>query len=82
MLAPLAEFAPWSPARFLTEEARDQFLSVVATQQIGEAEGAPMPDESCAAVVRWRPGKFLGLNDVAYALGGRIVVKANRMRRR
>lgn len=81
MLAPLADFAPWFVARFQTELARDQFLSVVATQQIGEVESAPMPDESHAAMVRWRPGKFLGLNDVAHALGGRINVRASRSRR-
>jgi hypothetical protein len=25
-------------------------------------------------LVRWRPGKFLGLNDIAHACGGRIIV--------
>ena len=68
MLAPLADFASWCAARFQTEKARDQFLSVVATEHAGAVEGVPMPDESHAAVVRWRPGKFLGLNDAAHGL--------------
>jgi hypothetical protein len=33
-----------------------------------------MPDEGRSARVRWRPGQFLRLNDVAYTHGGRIVV--------
>jgi hypothetical protein len=33
-----------------------------------------MPNEGLAAQVRWRPQRFLGLNDIAYAHGGRIVV--------
>ena len=39
-----------------------------------------MPHESQAALVRWRPGKFLGLNDVAYAHGGRIIITPTRAR--
>ncbi|HJQ99906.1 MAG TPA: hypothetical protein VJ826_16445 [Candidatus Polarisedimenticolaceae bacterium] len=33
-----------------------------------------MPNESRAAQVRWRPRRFLGLNDIAYAHGGRIIL--------
>jgi hypothetical protein len=33
-----------------------------------------MPDDRLGARARWQPGRFLGLNDVAYAHGGRIVV--------
>jgi hypothetical protein len=33
-----------------------------------------MPDDGLGAQTRWRPGRFLGLNDLAYAHGGRIVV--------
>jgi len=33
-----------------------------------------MPDDSLGAQARWRPGRFLRLNDVACAYGGRIVV--------
>jgi hypothetical protein len=33
-----------------------------------------MLDEVRGALVRWRPGQFLRLNDIAYAHGGRIVV--------
>jgi hypothetical protein len=36
-----------------------------------------MLDEVRGALVRWRPGHFLGLNDIAYAHGGRIVVSAD-----
>lgn len=77
-IPPLPEFVPWSAARFQTEEARDRFLSVVTTQQTSEVEVSPMPDESRAALVRWRPGYFLDLNDIAYAHGGRIVVTSMR----
>jgi len=76
----LPEFSPWSSARFHTVVARDRFLSVVATQQTTEVEVTPMPHESQAALVRWRPGKFLGLNDVAYAHGGRIIITPTRAR--
>jgi hypothetical protein len=31
-----------------------------------------------SAMIRWRPGQFLGLNDIAYAHGGRIAVTAGR----
>lgn len=71
---PLVEFVPWTAAHFLTEAGRDRFLAAVATQQTTEVEVLPMPDESRGALVRWLPGKFLGLNDVAYAHGGRIVL--------
>jgi hypothetical protein len=37
-----------------------------------------MPDESKGAMVRWRPGYFLDLNDIAYAHGGRIVIPSTR----
>ena len=80
-IPPPPEFGPWSAARFQTEDARDRFLSVVATQQTTEVEVTPMPHESQAALVRWRPGQFLGLNDVAYANGGRIIIPAMRGRR-
>jgi hypothetical protein len=33
-----------------------------------------MPDDGLGAKVRWRPGRFSRLNDVAYAHGGRILV--------
>ena len=71
---PSPGFVPWTTAHFLTEEARDRFLSVAATLPEADVEVRPLPDECRGASVRWRPGKFLGLNDVAYAHGGRIVV--------
>lgn len=81
MPTPLASFVGWSAARFQTEAARNQFLSVVSTQHSSGVEVEPMPDESRAAAVRWRPGRFLALNDVAYAHGGRILVSANQRHR-
>jgi hypothetical protein len=71
---PASSFVPWTIARFQTEEARDRFLNVVATRPTNEVEGEPMPDEGRVARVRWRPGQFLRLNDVAYNHGGRIDV--------
>ena len=74
----VADFVPWTTAHFHTKEARDRFLSAVLTQQITDIEVKPMPDNVRGAQVRWRPGHFLGLNDLAYANGGRIVVPATR----
>ncbi len=71
---PLAEFLPWTAAHFPTQEIRDRFLLVAATLPAGDVEVEPMVDDVRGALVRWRPGKFLGLNDVAYAYGGRIAV--------
>ena len=74
MHVPETEMGPWTPARFPSSAARDRFLNAVAGLQITEVEGAVMPNEARAALVRWRPGHFLGLNDIAYSLGGRILV--------
>ncbi len=72
---PLAEFLPWTAAHFPTQEIRDRFLHLVAaTLPAGDVEAEPMAHEIRGALVRWRPGKFLGLNDVAFAHGGRITV--------
>ena len=72
---PLAEFVPWTTAHFQTQETRDRFLLLVAaTLPARDVEVEPMVDEVRGALVRWRPGKFLALNDLAYAYGGRIVV--------
>ncbi len=72
---PLTTFVPWTTAHFQTQESRDQFLLLVATTlPAGDVEVEPMVDEVRGALVRWRSGKFLGLNDVAYAYGGRIAV--------
>jgi hypothetical protein len=75
---PLAEFVPWTAAHFQSQEIRDRFLYVAATLSVRDIEVEPMLDEARSALVRWRPGKFLGLNDIAYAHGGRIVVTAGR----
>ena len=72
---PLAEFLPWTAAHFPTQEIRDRFLLLVAaTLPSGDVEVEPMRREVRGALVRWRPGKFLGLNDAAFAHGGRITV--------
>ena len=74
---PPAEFVPWTGAHFQTQEARDGFLLLVAaTLPAHDVEVEPMVDEVQGALVRWRPGNFLGLNDVVYAHGGRIVLTA------
>ncbi len=77
---PLADFVSWTTACFQTQEARDRFLRVAATLPASDVEVEPMYDESRSALVRWRPGKFLGLNDVAYAHGGKIHVMQRRGR--
>ena len=70
---PLTEFVPWTAAHFQTQEIRDRFLRVAATLPERDVEIEPMRDEVRGALVRWRPGQFLRLNDIAYAHGGRIV---------
>ena len=69
---PPAEFVPWTVAHFHTELIRARFLLLVAATLQGDVEVKPMLDEVRGALVRWRPGKFLGLNDIAHGLGGRI----------
>ncbi len=70
-----AEFAPWTAAHFQTQEIRDRFLLLVAaTLPARDVEVEPMVDEVRGALLRWRPGNFLDLNDVVYAHGGRIVL--------
>ncbi len=70
----LAEFVPWTAAHFQTQETRDRFLRDAGLLQTSDVEVEPMADESRGALVRWRPGKFLALNDIAYSHGGRITV--------
>ncbi len=76
------EFGPWTAARFHNREGRNQFLRGVESLQRTDVEVRPMPNEDQAALVRWRPGQFLSLNDVAYAHGGRIIVTLARRRAR
>ncbi len=72
---PLAEFLPWTAAHFPPPEIRDRFLLLgAATRPAGDVEVKPMRHEVRGALVRWRPGNFLGLNDVAFAHGGKITV--------
>jgi hypothetical protein len=70
----LTDWRPWAVARFQTENARDAFVCSVADAQDGGWDAEVMPDDPMGAHVRWRPGRFLALNDVAYARNGRIVV--------
>jgi len=79
---PLAEFGPWTAARFQSQGARDRFLFGVETLERSEVEVKSMPDEGRGALVRWRAGQFLVLNDVAYAHGGRIIIPVTRRRMR
>ena len=72
---PLADFLPWTPAHFPTQETRDRFLVLASTTlPVRDVEVEPMANEVRGALVRWRPGKFLGLNDVAITQGGRITM--------
>ena len=74
---PLPEFVPWTAAHFQSQESRDGFLLLVsATLPARDVEVEPMVDEVRGALVRWRRGKLLGLNDAAYAYGGRIAALA------
>ena len=71
---PSIDWGPWRIARFQTEEARDGFVGSVANTHDGDWGAEVMPDDDLGAQVRWRPGRFSRLNDVAYAHGGRILV--------
>jgi hypothetical protein len=69
------EFVPWTAAHFQTREIRDRFIHVAAALPANDVEVEPMPHEGRGALVRWRPGQFLGLNDLAHAHGGRITTQ-------
>lgn len=71
----LTAFTPWTTAHFPTQAIRDRFLDDAATLSARDVEVEPMLDEVRGALVRWRPGQFLRLNDIAYAHGGRIVTE-------
>jgi len=68
------DWGPWTAAHFPNQEARDQFLRSVATTEESGRGAEPMADDAMGARVRWRPGHFLGLNDMAYAHRGRIIL--------
>jgi hypothetical protein len=72
---PAIDWGPWSATWFHTERARDGFVCSVANAQDGGWAAEVMPDDRLGARARWRPGRFMGLNDVAYAHGGRIFVE-------
>ena len=70
---PLPDFVPWTTAHFQTQGIRDRFLHVAGALPASDVEAEPMLDDDRSAMVRWRPGQFLRLNDIVYAHGGRIV---------
>lgn len=71
---PSVDWGPWTTAWFQSESARDGFICSVADTHDGGWDAEATPDDGLRAQVRWRPGRFLRLNDMAYAHGGRIVV--------
>jgi hypothetical protein len=68
------EFVAWVTAYFHTPQIRDRFLHAVAALSTHDVEVQPMPDDNRGALVRWRPGHLLSLNDLVHAHGGRINV--------
>ena len=68
-------WSPWVPVRFQTVGARNDFLLSIAHRADSDWAAEAMTADGRGAQVRWRPGSFLRLNDVAYAYGGRIVVQ-------
>ena len=77
---PPAEFVGWTTVCFQSQEDRDRFLCVAADLPSGDVESEPLAGDSRSASVRWRPGKFLNLNDLAYRHGGKIAVEQTRGR--
>ncbi len=67
------DFGPWACARFQNRDARDDFLVSVAHAQDSGWGAEALTGDALGARVRWRRGRFLRLNDLAYAHGGRIV---------
>ena len=76
MVGPSIDWGPWTAARFPSHESRDAFIRSVAATGDDAREATPVADDGCGAWVRWRPGHFLSLNDMAYAQRGRIIVTA------
>ncbi len=74
MSGPSIAWGSWAAARFQTEVARDGFVCSVAETPDGGWDAEVTPDDDLGARVRWRHGRFLRLNDLAYSHGGRIVV--------
>ena len=77
---PSEDWGAWTAAHFQNRDARDRFLRSVATAEDGGHGAEAVPDSDRGARVRWRPGRFLGLNDIVYAHGGRIVVSVGHHR--
>jgi len=70
----IPDWVPWTTACFPSREARDLFLLSVESDTETGWNAEPSPDDDRGAAVRWRSGRFLRLNDMAYAHGGRIIV--------
>jgi hypothetical protein len=68
------DFGPWTSAHFQNTEDRDDFLHSVAHAHESGWGAEALTGNARGARVRWRRGGFLGLNDLAYAHGGRIVL--------
>lgn len=66
------DWGPWTAAYFANPDSRNRFVDAVAAIEASDFEAAAIPDQAKNAWVRWRPHRFLGLNDIAYAHGGRI----------
>lgn len=69
-----SDWGPWAAAHFLTESGRDGFLESVARTEDSGWLAEATPRDGRGAQVRWLPGRFLRLNDLAYQHGGRITV--------
>jgi len=71
---PTTDWGPWTAARFPSGESRDGFLRSVEKAGNSGWQVETHPEDGQGALVRWVPGHFLGLNDLAYAHRGRINV--------
>ena len=67
-----SQWGPWISAHFQSEGARNVFLDTVAKADDCGWNAQALPHDAKGAQVRWLPGKFLRLNDLAYSHGGRI----------
>jgi len=71
------DWGRWTTAHFQSGAGRDGFLQAVAATPDGGWDAEAAPNDLLGAQVRWRAGRFLRLNDVAYSHGGRITVNVD-----